>query len=42
MWAVLIEVVQRSEQSNHIIPDARISELAELLAVPLIGQSMSR
>jgi putative hydrolase of the HAD superfamily len=42
MWAVLIEVAQRSEQSNHIIPDARISELAELLAVPLIGQSMSR
>lgn len=34
--AVLIEVAQRREYSDHITPDARIRELPELLQVPFI------
>jgi putative hydrolase of the HAD superfamily len=39
---VLIEVAQRQEQSDHIIPDARIRELPELLAVPFIAAALDR
>ena len=38
--AVLIEVAQRPEQSDHITPDARIRELPELLQVPFIADAI--
>lgn len=39
MRAILIEVAHRPEFSDHIVPDARIRELPELLAVPFIASA---
>ena len=40
MRAVLIEVPQRPEQSDHVAPDARICELPELLALPFVAAAL--
>jgi putative hydrolase of the HAD superfamily len=42
MRAVLIEVAQRPECSDHVIPDARIRELPDLLAVPFVAAALHR